>query len=142
MIIVNRRFDLREHFGSVCARAMALALESDLRTMIYNRLKEEQLSAIEKFVSGQDVFVSLPTGFRKSVIYRLVPTIFDRLKGRLGRDTAPTSFTTACYNINSLHLTIKTCGCEIITLTPCNEHGRNQHCIAKLPDPFLCGVAQ
>ena len=48
---------------------MALALESDLRTMIgevarwnrYERLKEEQLSAIEKFVSGQDIFVSLPT---------------------------------------------------------------------------------
>ena len=26
-------------------------------------LREEQLSAIEKFVSGQDAFVSLPTGF-------------------------------------------------------------------------------
>ena len=49
---------------------------------------------------------------------------------------------TTGYNINSLHLTIKTCGCEIITLTPCNERGRNQYCIAKLPDPFLCGVAQ
>ena len=31
---------------------MALALESDLRSVIG---KEEQLSAIEKFVSGQDV---------------------------------------------------------------------------------------
>ena len=60
MIIVNRRFDLlREHFGSVCARAMALALESDLQMMIDGRIKEEQLSAIEKFVSRQDVFVSL-----------------------------------------------------------------------------------
>ena len=49
---------------------------------------------------------------------------------------------TTGYNINSSHLTIKTCGCEIITLTPCNERGRNQYCIAKLPDPFLCGVAQ
>ena len=74
MIIVNRRFDLlREHFGCICARAMALALESDLRTMIYDRLKEEQLSAIEKFVSGQDVFVSLPTGFRKSISMDLYP---------------------------------------------------------------------
>ena len=48
---------------------MALSLESDLRTVIgevarghgYERLKEEQLSAIEKSVSGQDIFVSLPT---------------------------------------------------------------------------------
>ena len=28
VINVNRRFDLRERFGSVCARAMTLALES------------------------------------------------------------------------------------------------------------------
>ena len=35
VINVNRRFDLlRERFGRVCARAMALALESDLRTVI------------------------------------------------------------------------------------------------------------
>ena len=49
---------------------------------------------------------------------------------------------TTCYNSNSSHLTIKRCGCEIITLTPHNERGRNQYYIAKLPDPFLCGVAQ
>ena len=53
----------------------------------YERLKDEQLSAIEKFVCGQDVFVSLPTGFRKSVIYGILLTIFDRMK----RHTAPTS---------------------------------------------------
>ena len=49
---------------------MALALESDLRTVFgevvrmhglrYERLKEEQLSAIEKFVSGHRM--SLYTG--------------------------------------------------------------------------------
>ena len=73
----------------VC-ETMALALESDLPTVIgevarghgYDvRLREEQLSAIEKFASGQDVFVSLPKGFGKSLIYGLLPTAFDRLKG-------------------------------------------------------------
>ena len=34
VINVKRRFDLRKRFGRVCARAMALALESDLRTVI------------------------------------------------------------------------------------------------------------
>ena len=35
VINVNRRFDLlRECFGRVCARALALAVESDLRTAI------------------------------------------------------------------------------------------------------------
>ena len=47
----------------------------------YERLKEEQLLAIEKFVTGSDVFVSLPTGFGKSLIYGLLPAVFDRLKG-------------------------------------------------------------
>ena len=36
------------------------------------------MSAIEKFVSGQDVFVSLPTGFGKSLIYGLPPTTVDK----------------------------------------------------------------
>ena len=53
----------------------------------YERLKEEQLSAIDKFVIGSDVFVSLPTGFGKSLIYGLLPSIFDCLKGY----TEPTS---------------------------------------------------
>ena len=52
-------------------KTISLALESDLRTVIdevvrgheYERLKEEHLSATEKFVSGQDAFASLPTGF-------------------------------------------------------------------------------
>ena len=65
---------------------MAFSLESDLRTVIgevarglgYDRLKEEQLSAIEKFI---DVFVSLPTGFGIFFTYGLLPTIFDHLKG-------------------------------------------------------------
>ena len=47
----------------------------------YERLKEEQLLAIEKFVTGSDVFVSLPMGFGKSLIYGLLPAVFDRLKG-------------------------------------------------------------
>ena len=115
MIIVNRRFDLlHEHFGCICARAMALALESDLRTMIDVRLKEKQLSTIEKFVSGQDVFVSLPTEFRKPIIYGLVPTIFDCLKGHLGRDTQHSHRSPPHVTVfDSLHLTIKTCGCTL-----------------------------
>ena len=68
---------------------MGLALESDLRMVIgivarrhaYECLKEEQLSAIEKFISGQDVFVSLQTGFAKSFIYGPLPGLFDHMRG-------------------------------------------------------------
>ncbi len=43
-------------------------------------LKPEQKQALLKFVGGQDVFVSLPTGF-KSLCYILLPRIFDLLRG-------------------------------------------------------------
>ena len=44
-------------------------------------LKPEQKQALLKFVGGQDVFVSLPTGFSKSLCYILLPRIFDLLQG-------------------------------------------------------------
>ena len=44
-------------------------------------LKPEQKQALLKFVGGQDVFVSLPTGFGKSLCYILLPRIFDLLRG-------------------------------------------------------------
>ena len=44
-------------------------------------LKPKLLEAILAFCEGQDVFVSLPTGFGKSVIYAILPLIFDYIKG-------------------------------------------------------------
>jgi bloom syndrome protein len=44
-------------------------------------LKEKQLEAIMAFMSGRDVFVSLPTGYGKSLIYGLLPLIYDIYKG-------------------------------------------------------------
>ena len=37
--------------------------------------------AITSYVEGKDTFVSLPTGFGKSLIYGVLPSIFDKLKG-------------------------------------------------------------
>ena len=45
------------------------------------KLKEKQ-EAILSFIQGHDSFVSLPTGYGKSLIYGILPTIFDKLKGR------------------------------------------------------------
>ena len=63
------------------AASMKEAIMEVAREHSYERLKEEQLLAIYKFVTGSDVFVSLPTGFGKSLIYGLLASIFDRLKG-------------------------------------------------------------
>ena len=46
-------------------------------------LKDKQVEAIQKFCQGLDVFVSLPTGFGKSMTYGLLPLIFDRAKDKL-----------------------------------------------------------
>ena len=46
-------------------------------------LKDKQVDAIQKFCRGLDVFTLLPTGFGKSMIYGLLPLIFDRAKGKV-----------------------------------------------------------
>ena len=46
-------------------------------------LKEKQHEAILSFCQGRDVFVSLPTGYGKSVIYGLLPLVFNMLNGKV-----------------------------------------------------------
>ena len=45
-------------------------------------IKEKQKEAIHAFLSGRDVFVSLPTGYGKSLIYAILPLVFDHIKGK------------------------------------------------------------
>ena len=49
-----------------------------VRTMGLQTLKPKQKEAVMAFLAGSDVFVTLPTGYGKSIIYAVV---FDRLKG-------------------------------------------------------------
>lgn len=44
------------------------------------KLKSQQLDSIKYVVEGSDVFVWLPTGFGKSIIYESLPFVFDRLR--------------------------------------------------------------
>ena len=46
------------------------------------KLKEKQPEAVLAFLSGHDVFVSLPTGYGKSLIYGILPIVFDNLNGK------------------------------------------------------------
>ena len=51
-------------------------------------VKKEQHEAISKFVEGRDVFVTLPTGYGKSLCYTCLPLVFDRIRGVKKRSTA------------------------------------------------------
>ncbi len=46
----------------------------------YKELKDEHTLSIMEFLKGKDVFVSLPTGFGKSLCYILLLIVFDRLR--------------------------------------------------------------
>ena len=47
-------------------------------------LRPQQMEAIKTFMQGKDVFVSLPTGYGKSLIYSVLPYAYDELRGCRG----------------------------------------------------------
>ena len=59
------------------------ALEAATRKMGMDSLKDMQKKAILAFVGGKDTFVSLSTGYGKSVIYGILPMMYDELLGEL-----------------------------------------------------------
>jgi len=65
--------------GVILEMKFASAVEEASREIGIDCLKPKQLEAIEAFVSGRDVFVPLPTGYGKSVIYAILPLLFDKL---------------------------------------------------------------
>ena len=72
-----------------CETARAAMAGSQLDGMIekaarepgYRTLRPKQLEVIREFISGHDVFVSLPTGSGKSLCFALLPSEFDRVWG-------------------------------------------------------------
>lgn len=61
------------------------ALKVAIKRLSFEELKDEQMEAIKAFVSGNDVFISLPTGYGKSLCYQILPITFDALNGHINR---------------------------------------------------------
>ena len=59
---------------------LRVAILGSIQSMGYDSPTESQKSAIDKFVRGYDVFISLPTGSGKSLCYASLPGVFDRLR--------------------------------------------------------------
>ena len=52
----------------------------------YKELKDKQVEAVCSFIRGNDVFVSLPTGYGKSLIYAILPIVYDRINGMVNNN--------------------------------------------------------
>ena len=69
-----------QHFSMKDA-VIQRALNEAVIEMGLSSLKPKQTEAILAIVAGKDTFVSLPTGYGKSIIYRVLPLLFDKLRG-------------------------------------------------------------
>jgi len=49
-------------------------------------LRLKQLEVVSSFCSGRDMFVSLPTGYGKSITYATLPLVFDKIRELCGHD--------------------------------------------------------
>ena len=69
---------------SLSKLAVAALTKGLVASMGYSNLKPKQLDAIDAFLKGNDV---LPTGYGKSLIFAMLPSLFDRLRGRSDSST-------------------------------------------------------
>ena len=58
-----------------------LAILKAVEKMGLQKLKEKQHEAVRAFLSGSDVFLTVPTGYGKSIVFGLLPFAFDFMKG-------------------------------------------------------------
>ena len=70
--------DTRDDFQAI----FETSLQSILPRFGLTELKNEQKKALFYLLSGKDVFVNLPTGFGKSLIYQLSPLVAEELSKR------------------------------------------------------------
>ena len=59
------------------------AIEEAVQKQGLDSLKEKQMEEARSFAINQDKFVCLPTGYGKSIIYAMLPYVFDKLRGKL-----------------------------------------------------------
>ena len=57
------------------------AVEEVVRFMSLKPLKQKQREALKAFTSGHDTFVVLPTRYGKSIVFGVLPLLFDKLLG-------------------------------------------------------------
>ena len=70
MALYTAWYDLWYDDISSDASLLHSAVDHGFRRLGYERIKTEQLDTVESLLSGKDVFLSIPIGFGKSLVYR------------------------------------------------------------------------
>ena len=66
-------------YGGIFRRSHSRGYYKAAEEIGYSSLRPQQELAVKQFVSGNDVFVCLPTGSGKSLCYSVLPSVFDHL---------------------------------------------------------------
>ena len=97
--------------------ALPIAISSSAAEMGLNPLKEKQLEAVMAFLGGRDTFVSLPTGYGKSIVYAILPLVFDKIRGRTSTEME-LRVSRGCFNHVLVTVYIGTRGSIVVCVTP------------------------
>ena len=57
------------------------ALDEAVKEAGFTLLKTKQEEVLKVFISGKDTFVALPTGYGKSIIFTILSSVINKLKG-------------------------------------------------------------
>ena len=63
--------------AAITADQWKLAFEAVKEQFELSDILPEQRESIKAFFDGKDVFVNLPTGYGKSLIYQIIPPLMD-----------------------------------------------------------------
>ena len=83
---LRKRFIIKEM--AACDTNIDEAIDFAAKKLVLGKLKEQQVCALQQFVSGHDIFINLPTGFGKSVIFQAATVVLDFLNADDGGNKA------------------------------------------------------
>ena len=102
-----------DSMGESVSDAIRVAAES----MGYPELRRLQETAVRAFVTGRDVFVSIPMSSGKSLCYSVPPSVFDILRGSKPQFLESTQSWDAVLRAGRYYATQQNSNYSLVTIT-------------------------
>lgn len=80
-----RAFNMAEEICELSQQDFQKAVSVVCSTFGFEKLYPQQEKALSQYLSGSDVFVNLPTGYGKSLIYQMAPLVANELSKQHSR---------------------------------------------------------